>query len=66
MSSGLNVNENIGIDWFSGYLPLYAGGTAPIEGINSGNHIVHGNPSRPKVLNNNPDAGPIVTKDWLF
>lgn len=59
-STNLNTAIN-NISWFKGNYTTPAIATTQRE-----NNIVVGNPNRPAVLNFDPNAGPIVTKEWLF
>ena len=46
------------ISWFNGY-----NATQPISAIRKSNYAVSGNPNKPEVLNDNPNAGVVRTFD---
>ncbi len=47
------------ISWYAGKVPQI---TQPQQ---QRSDVITGNPNRPAVLNFDPNAGPLVTRDWL-
>jgi hypothetical protein len=59
-ATSLNTHISNISSWFSNY------STPTITTTQRTNGVVIGNPNKPAVLNHDPNAGPIVTKEWSF
>lgn len=61
----MTIGQLQGINPFISNISWYNGAVPKVAPQTQNNNQIIGNPNRPEVLNFNPNAGPLVTRDWL-